>query len=119
MRRAALVSALLFPLVACAVGARVGPSKPADTHGAGIARGQAFVERACAGCHAVRRADASRNGHAPPFRDLAARRSDADLGRALSEISRDGHLEMPPIYVTPGEMADVVAYMRSLTGRPT
>lgn len=80
-------------------------------------QGQAFVERACAGCHAVERTGASRNPDAPPFRELAAARSDAELTRAIGAISRDGHVEMPPIYVTPDEMRAVVAYLHSLRDR--
>lgn len=117
MSRMLLILSLALFTGACAVGARVRVAAVSDAHRAGIVRGQAFVQRACAGCHAIGVADASRNGHAPPFRELAARRSDAELDQSLMEISRDGHLEMPPIYVTPGERADVVAYMRSLTGR--
>lgn len=86
---------------------------------AALARGHGFAARACAGCHGVEAVGESPNAHAPRFRELAARRSDAQLAAAIAEISRNGHLEMPPIYVTPDELADVVAYMRSLTGRAT
>lgn len=107
-----LILLLALALAACAT------RTPApDAHRAAVQRGQAFVLRACAGCHATQPTGASANPHAPPFRELAARRNDAELARAVGEISRNGHVEMPPIYVTPDEMADVVAYMRSLTGR--
>lgn len=81
--------------------------------------GQAFAQRACAGCHSIGRTGASPNARAPAFRDLGARLSDAELARALNEISRNGHVEMPPIYVTPDEMKGVVAYIRGLTSRAT
>ena len=86
---------------------------------AGGAPGRAFVEKACAGCHAVDSSDSSRNPRAPAFRNLARQRTDAELMTALGEISRNGHVEMPPIYVTPDEMRAVVAYMRSLTAQTT
>ena len=79
--------------------------------------GRAFAQRACAGCHAIAPSGESPNPHAPAFRDLARQRNDAELLAALGQISRNGHVEMPPIYVTPDEMKAVVAYMRSLTAR--
>ena len=111
---------LLGLMLLATAGAGCASARPvAETHAAIVARGQSFAERACAGCHSVGHAGESPNPHAPPFRVIAAQRSDARLGDALSEISRNGHLEMPPIYVTPDEMTGVVAYMRSLTGRAT
>lgn len=92
------------------------PSPPGAPH---ADPGQAFAQRACAGCHAVGGRGASPNARAPAFRDLARRRSDAELAAALGEISRNGHVEMPPIYITPDEMRQLVAYMRSLTAQTT
>jgi mono/diheme cytochrome c family protein len=80
--------------------------------------GEAFAIRACAGCHAVGRQGASANPRAPAFRDLAAARSNAELARSIGRISREGHVEMPPIYVTPDEQRSLVAYMRTLAARP-
>jgi mono/diheme cytochrome c family protein len=76
--------------------------------------GREFAARACAGCHAIGPAGESPNGRAPPFRALARQRSDAALRAAIDEISRDGHVEMPPIYVTPAEREALVAYLRRL-----
>jgi mono/diheme cytochrome c family protein len=76
--------------------------------------GRDFVERACAGCHATGAAGASRNPDAPPFRELARTRTDAALANALDEVSRQGHVQMPPVYVTPAERQQVLAYLRSL-----
>lgn len=107
--------ALVASLAAGCAGAR----SPMFAHSAAIERGHAFVGRACVGCHAINRADESRNAHAPRFRDLAHSHTDAELAAAVAEVSRNGHVAMPPIYVTPDERRDVVAYMRSLTGRST
>lgn len=82
-------------------------------------RGEAFAQRACAGCHAIGRSGASRASHAPTFRNLAQTRSDADIRRVLSDIPRYGHVEMPPVYITGDELKDVAAYIISLRGRVT
>jgi cytochrome c len=106
----------LLALAALAAGCAAPRTAPGAAPGP-VETGRAFVHRACAGCHAVDPTGASPNPRAPAFRDLAARRSDAELAAAVAEISRSGHVEMPPIYVTPEERKGVVAYMRSLTGR--
>jgi len=110
--RGSLALILALACAACA-SQRAAPGGTAEA-----ASGQAFVERACAGCHAVGASGESRDTHAPPFRDLAQSRSDAALAGALAEISRNGHVEMPPIYVTPAEQAQVLAYLRGLRVEP-
>ena len=108
--RVAAVAALALALSGCATSKSPQPPGPRDV-------GRAFVERACAGCHAVEPTGDSRNPDAPAFRDLAAARSDAQLTQAIERVSRNGHVEMPPIYVTPDEMRAVVAYLHSLRDR--
>jgi mono/diheme cytochrome c family protein len=110
--RGGLALILALACAACASD-RAGPSRTAEA-----ANGQAFVERSCAGCHAVGVSGESRDTHAPPFRELARSRSDAALAAALAQISRNGHVEMPPIYVTPAEQAQVLAYLRGLRAQP-
>jgi len=110
---------VLGALAVAAVAGWASAQTRASSRATSLARGHGFVERACAGCHGVEVSGESPNSRAPRFRDLAARRTDAQLAAEIAEISRNGHLEMPPIYVTPDETADVVAYMRSLTGRAT
>ncbi len=77
------------------------------------AAGQRFVQRACAGCHAVGKEGASPNPHSPPFRTLSARLPGAALDAQLNGIARNGHVEMPPIYMTPDEIREIAAYIRS------
>lgn len=98
--------------------ASLSPSAPTATISSADA-GQEFAARACAGCHAVGVRGDSPNPHAPAFRDLARTRSDSQLAAALAAIARDGHVEMPPIYMTPDEQARVAAYLRGLTARRT
>lgn len=113
LRRRAALALLSLLASGCAA---VKPSQPG---GEAADPGRAFAQRACAGCHAIDAAGVSPNARAPAFRDLARQRSDEQLGGALAEISRNGHVEMPPIYITPEEMRQLTAYMRSLTARVT
>ena len=82
-----------------------------------VAAGQRFVQRACAGCHATGAQGASPNPHSPPFRTLAARLPGPALEAQLNGIARDGHVEMPPIYMTPDEIRQIAAYIRSAAAR--
>lgn len=79
-----------------------------------VERGRAFAQRACAGCHAIGRQGLSPNPDAPPFRTLAARLPGPSLEAELSSISAQGHIWMPPIYITPAEVRSVAAYIRSV-----
>lgn len=115
MRRTLLVITLAGLAAGCAgtpgddaLGGR--PSPAAE-------RGEQFAQRACAGCHAIRLDDASRNGAAPPFRDLRVRSTAPMLRQRLDEISRRGHYEMPPVFVSEDEARDVAAYIESLGDR--
>jgi cytochrome c len=76
-------------------------------------RGRAFGQQSCAGCHAGPRGD-SPDGRAPPFRTLSQRLGGRDLAPVLAEISRNGHVQMPPIYITDPEIKDVAAYIRTV-----
>ncbi|CAN7228156.1 cytochrome c [Phenylobacterium sp. LjRoot225] len=79
--------------------------------------GHIFVRRACAGCHAVGVRGLSPNPLSPPFRTLAERLPGAALKADLSAIASRGHAQMPPIYMTPGEIRAVAAYIRSVAPR--
>jgi mono/diheme cytochrome c family protein len=81
------------------------------------AAGHVFVQRACAGCHAIGPEGLSPNPHSPPFRTLSARLPGPALDAELTGIAQRGHTEMPPIYMTPDEIRDVAAYMRSIAER--
>ncbi|MDB5454392.1 MAG: cytochrome c family protein [Caulobacteraceae bacterium] len=78
------------------------------------ARGQFYVSRSCAGCHAVTDQGDSPNPRAPVFRTLSLRFDTAHLEAALTAISRHGHEEMPPIYISPAEIKDIAGYIESL-----
>jgi mono/diheme cytochrome c family protein len=117
MRGIALVLVATTLLGGCAGLGRPSPAAARQD----AASGQRFVQRACAGCHAVEPTGASPNPHAPPFRTLAGRLPGRALDEQLSTIARRGHVEMPPIYMTPDEIGAVAAYIRGIAqsdGRP-
>jgi mono/diheme cytochrome c family protein len=107
----------ILALAALATGCAEGP-RPWAAAGEGArqpaAAGQVFVRRACAGCHAVGPLGDSPNPHSPPFRTLAALLPGPALEAQLSAITQHGHVEMPPIYMTPDEIGAVAAYIRSV-----
>lgn len=82
--------------------------------GSAVDRGLFVALRACAGCHAVGGTDRSPNGIAPPFSVLRMQYDDAALQTRLADISRNGHQEMPPIYMTDDEIRDVTAYIQTV-----
>ncbi len=110
MRHVLTVLTLTAALSACATGE--GP--PPASLSPAAERGQQFVLRACAGCHAVAGREASPNAVAPAFASIRMRHTAIGLERSLAQIARQGHGEMPPIYMTNAEMSDIVAYIESL-----
>jgi mono/diheme cytochrome c family protein len=81
------------------------------------ASGQRFAERACAGCHAIGPSGESPDPRSPPFRTLAERLPGPALEAELTAIAGRGHVQMPPIYMTPGEIRAVAAYIRAAAPR--
>ena len=110
MRRTLLILGLAAATAACATGGTGwAPATAAD-------RGEQFAWRACAGCHAVGPDGDSRNSNAPRFRELATRYNALQLERRMAEISRDGHYEMPPVFISADEARDIAAYIQKLGG---
>jgi mono/diheme cytochrome c family protein len=110
MRHVLTVLTLTAALAACATG----EGQPPTSLSPAAERGQQFVLRACAGCHAVSGREASRNAVAPAFASIRMRHTEIGLERSLAQIAREGHGEMPPIYMTSAEMGDIIAYIESL-----
>lgn len=95
---------------------------PADDRRAGsIDSGRFLVLRSCAGCHAVGETGKSPDSHAPPFPVVRGSVTSGQLTMMLSELSKNGHAEMPPIFMSEAEIRDISAYVANLrpsTGRP-
>jgi cytochrome c len=81
------------------------------------ARGLDLVTRNCAACHAVGRADTSAHVGAPAFRDLSRRSPIDNLSEALAEGLVTGHPAMPEFVFPPGDVAAIIAYLRSIQVR--
>jgi mono/diheme cytochrome c family protein len=79
-----------------------------------VARGLAFAQETCAGCHAVTPGAASPNPAAPRFDTIA--RMPGMTTMALNVWLYSAHPTMPNIAVTPAEARDLSAYLQSLKG---
>lgn len=81
-----------------------------------VDRGAQVAQERCASCHGVALETASPTRIAPLFRVLSRLYSAQDLQRKLSNISENGHFEMPPVTLREDEVEDVSAYIASLDG---
>lgn len=113
MRRTSVVLALVLSagLSGCVSSPPAPEPQPLS---AAAERGRSFALRACGGCHALGSGRQSANAVAPSFATIRMRHTSLALERALADIAREGHGEMPPIYMTAGEIEDLVAYVESL-----
>jgi mono/diheme cytochrome c family protein len=112
VRRILLFLAMLVSAGGCATGPSPAPKTPILD--ASVDRGRFFVLRSCAGCHAVGSLGESPNSSAPPFASVRLRHNAISLERRLAQISRNGHFEMPPIYMSDAEIKDIAAYIETI-----
>ena len=77
-------------------------------------RGLVLVQANCARCHAVSKIGGSPLKIAPPFRTLHLRYPVEDLQEPLAEGIVTGHPTMPEFRFDPGQVGDVIAYLKSL-----
>ena len=77
-------------------------------------RGLTFVHTNCARCHSIDKIGPSPLQAAPPFRDLHLRYPVESLAEAFAEGIRTGHPSMPEFRLDPGQIRDVMAYLKSL-----
>ncbi len=92
-----LALALAAPFSAAAV--------PADPE-----QGERIAGRWCAPCHLASPHQKQASADVPPFATLARSKTD----RQLSAFLTDPHPRMPNLHLTREEIADLVAYIRSL-----
>lgn len=107
MAKALLATAVSATLLALSGVASAQPS-PAEQ------RGLTFVRANCARCHSIDKVGASPLSAAPPFRDLHHRYQVDVLAEAFAEGIRTGHPSMPEFRLDPGQIGDVIAYLKSL-----
>ena len=77
-------------------------------------RGMTFVLTNCSRCHAVDKVSPSPLPIAPPFRTLHQRYPVENLQEALAEGIRTGHPTMPVFRLDPGQISDVISYLKTL-----
>ena len=77
-------------------------------------RGLVIVRANCSRCHAVGKAGDSPLPIAPPFRTLHERYPVEDLQEPLAEGIVTGHPTMPEFRFDPGQVGDIIAYLKSL-----
>ena len=85
-----------------------------------IERGRAFAQRHCATCHAIGPTGSSPYEPAPPFRTLHERYDVEALAEALAEgiiVGHGGARQMPQFVLSPTEIDDLLAYLKSLESR--
>lgn len=110
---ARMAAAIWLGAIAMAMSAGVAPAASAASSDQ-LARGQALLESNCSRCHAIGPAGASPFGAAPPFRTLHERYPVETLEEALAEGIISGHPVMPEFVFAPGEIDDIIAYLKSL-----
>ena len=77
-------------------------------------RGFVIVRANCSRCHSVIKVGDSPLPIAPPFRTLHERYPVEDLQEPLAEGIVTGHPTMPEFRFDPGEVGDIIAYLKSL-----
>ena len=87
---------------------------PALAQSPAAQRGQVFVRTHCAQCHSIDKVTPSPISAAPPFRVLHRRYPVESLQEALAEGIVTGHAAMPEFRLDPGQIGDVIAYLKSL-----
>jgi len=109
---------LAFALAGCATDNDApAPSEPAYASPVGSASlGGNLVRLKCAGCHAVEAAGDSPMKAAPPFREMGRTYPVRDLQEALAEGLVTAHPAMPQIELEASEVANVIAYLESVSG---
>lgn len=114
----ALATAGILVLGGCAAdGANRATVAPPDQSPFGsVALGGNLVRLRCAGCHAVELTGDSPMKAAPPFREMGRTYPVRDLQEALAEGLVTAHPAMPQIELEASEVANVIAYLESVSG---
>jgi mono/diheme cytochrome c family protein len=86
-------------------------SAPSGVMAADAANGQRIAERWCAACHVVSSGQQHGSADVPSFRAVGAKYADDARLRAFLT---DPHPKMPDMSLAQPEIADLIAYIRSL-----
>jgi mono/diheme cytochrome c family protein len=85
---------------------------PAHAFVADLAKGEAIAKHWCATCHLVSPGQTTANSDVPSFASIARKR-ELTSGELTAFLSSP-HPRMPDMSLTRREIADIVAYIRSL-----
>jgi mono/diheme cytochrome c family protein len=77
-------------------------------------RGFVIVQTNCSRCHAIGKVGGSPLKIAPPFRTLHEHYPVENLQEPLAEGIITGHPTMPEFRFDPGQVGDIIAYLKSL-----
>src|SRR3954464_119434 len=77
-------------------------------------RGKNFALNNCARCHSIDKVTQSPLKIAPPFRTLHLRYPIETLAEALAEGITTGHPTMPQFQLDPGQIHDLLSYLKTL-----
>jgi mono/diheme cytochrome c family protein len=109
---AAVLAGLLL-VGGCASAPPRPPPRPPPS--AAEVRGHELARQICAVCHAVEAAGDSPDRRAPAFRTMSGEYLPLTLQRKLTEIAETGHYAMPATRLDSDQVADVTAYLDSLS----
>ena len=101
------------PLMAVLAFARV-PARSSEAFSPAEQRGLTLVSNNCARCHAVDKASESPLKIASPFRTLHLRYPIQNLQEPLAEGIVTGHPTMPEFSFDPGQVGDIISYLKTL-----
>ncbi len=109
MIKQATATAIIGLFLCAGVVAAAGPEE--------IKAGRKIAEGLCASCHAIGKEGASPHPSAPPFRIIVAKGNIEHLKETLGEGTIAGHPHMPQLKFKPRDVAALIAYLESLSGR--
>jgi cytochrome c len=90
------------------------PAKSEEVLSPAAQRGSVIVRANCSRCHAVGKVGDSPLPIAPSFRTLHERYPVENLQEPLAEGIVTGHPTMPEFRFDPGQVGDIIAYLKSL-----
>ncbi len=109
MNRIAKLSSWLSGIVAVAM-----MSAPVAAQSPAAQRGLTFMRTNCARCHSIDKVSPSPLSVAPPFRNLHLRYPVETLEEAFAEGIVTGHPSMPEFRLDPGQINDVISFLKTL-----
>jgi len=90
------------------------PAKSDEALSPSAQRGQILLRVSCANCHSIDKVTPSPLKIAPPFRTLHTHYPVENLEEPLAEGIITGHPTMPEFRFDPGQVGDIIAYLKSL-----